>query len=115
MEVPLAAIGSQDVVDIDLESADLRPGIGRGAHDSLVQNSGGVDLIAGPGSSLPDPAAARRARRPNNAVGRGPLTHPDTSVDPGALNPKNRVDSAKPLQRGVIPRVAIDVLIDGEE
>lgn len=89
MEVPLAAVGGQDVVDVHFESADLRPGIGRGAHDALVENSGGVDLITGPGSSLPGPPAARCARRPDNAIGRGPLADPDTSVDPSALNPKN--------------------------
>lgn len=115
MEVPLSAVRCQNVVDVDFESADPRARTGLGAHDALVENGGRVDPMAGPGSSLPGPPAAGCARRSDNTIGRGPLTHIDSSVNPGTLNPKNRVDSAKPLQRNAVPGIAIDVLIDREE
>jgi hypothetical protein len=115
MEVPLAAILGQDVVDVDLESADQRAWIRRGAHHALVENGGGVDLIPRPGSGLPGPPAAGRARTPHDAIGCGPLAHVDSSVDAGALHSKHRVDSAKPLQRDGVPGVAVDVLVDGEK
>jgi hypothetical protein len=107
MEVPLAAILGQDVVDVDLESADQRAWIRRGAHHALVENGGGVDLIPRPGSGLPGPPAAGRARTPDDAIGCGPLAHVDSSVDAGALHSKHRVDSAKPLQRDGVPGVAL--------
>ena len=79
MEVPLAAIGGQDVVNVDFESADQRTWIRRGAHHALVENGGGVDLIARPGSGLPGPPVAGRARISDDAIGCGPLAHVDSS------------------------------------
>src|SRR5262249_52190186 len=70
---------------------------------------------ARPGSGLPGPPAAGRARIPDDAIDCGPLAHVDASVDAGALHSKYRVDSAKPLQRNGVPGVAVDVLVDGEE
>ena len=78
MQVPLADIVGQGVVDVDFESADQRAGIRRGAHDALVENRGGVDLVAGPGR-LPGPPAAGCGRIPDDAIGCGPLA---TSMPP---------------------------------
>jgi hypothetical protein len=46
MQVPLATILGQGVADVDFESANHRAWIRRGAHHTLVENGGGVDLAA---------------------------------------------------------------------
>jgi hypothetical protein len=46
MQVPLADILGQGVADVDFESANHRAWIRRGAHHTLVENGGGVDLAA---------------------------------------------------------------------
>lgn len=45
MQIPLADIGGQDIVDIDFESADQRARIRCGAHHALIKNSGRMDPV----------------------------------------------------------------------
>jgi len=59
MQIPLAAILSQDVVDVDADAADHRSRIRGGVDDALVENCGRVDLATRPGSRLPRPYVAR--------------------------------------------------------
>lgn len=85
MKIPLPAVLDQNVVDVHFDPADQWAWIRHGAHHTLVENRGGIDLTARPGPGLPGPPVARRARAPDNAIGGGPLARFDTAVDAGAL------------------------------
>jgi hypothetical protein len=61
MQVPLAAVLSEGVADVDFEPADHRAWSRRGAHNSLVENCAGIDLTVRPRPGLPGPPLAGRA------------------------------------------------------
>ncbi len=61
MEVPLAAVLGQDVVDVDADAADHRSRVRGGVDDALVQNGGRVDLTVRPRPGLPGPYVSGRA------------------------------------------------------
>src|SRR5690242_17691078 len=107
MEVPLADILGQRIVDVDFEPADHGSRIRGGTHHALVENRGGMDLPARPGPGLPCPGTAWRARPADDAIANCPLARSDSPVDAGALHTEHRVDSAEPLQCDVVPGVAV--------